>query len=115
MPLGSILRFLTSGPGLVLVIGLALFTWHKIDKSSAIREAVVGYVADVELEAAAEAEKVLRQRAARLEEANSALRAQREQDEKELADAQEALLTYVESTPSGCAVSRDLLDRLRWD
>ena len=36
----------------VVVIALALFTWHKFDKNSAVRSAVMEYVADVELNAA---------------------------------------------------------------
>lgn len=115
MPWARVLRFFTSGPGLVLLIALALFTWHRLDRSSAVREAVVGYVAGVEL-AAKEAEaRVLRQRAANLQAANRELQDQIEQDERETADVQDALREYVESNPSGCVVSPDLLDRLRWD
>eukprot|EP00903_Cladosiphon_okamuranus_P001614 g1612.t1 len=36
----------------LLVLAAALFTWHKLDKSSAVRSAVTSYVADVELAAA---------------------------------------------------------------
>lgn len=108
-------RFFTSGPGLILVIGLALFTWHKLDKSSAVREAVVSYVADAELAAAEAEQRVLQERAENLEAANAVLRFQTERDERKLADAQKALLEYVESNPSGCTVSDDLTDRLLWD
>lgn len=33
----------------LLIVGAVLFGWHKIDKTSAVRQAVAGYVADVEL------------------------------------------------------------------
>jgi len=52
---GIVLRLLFSRGGIVVMIGLALFTWHTLDKGSAVRQAVVQYVAGVEL-AAAEAE-----------------------------------------------------------
>tara|TARA_Y100000310_G_scaffold211266_1_gene212038 strand:- start:16642 stop:17007 length:366 start_codon:yes stop_codon:yes gene_type:complete len=44
-------RFMSSISTLVMV-SVALFGWHKIDKTSAVRSAVANYVADVELEAA---------------------------------------------------------------
>lgn len=42
----------TSAITAVVVVAIALFAWHKIDKNSAIRAAVMEYVADVELTAA---------------------------------------------------------------
>ena len=33
----------------LVIVAVALFGWHKIDKTSAVRRAVAGYVADVEL------------------------------------------------------------------
>ena len=35
----------------VVLVILAAFIWHKYDKSSAVKKAVVEYIADVELEA----------------------------------------------------------------
>lgn len=33
----------------LVIVAAVLFGWHKIDKTSAVRKAVAGYVADVEL------------------------------------------------------------------
>ena len=44
-------RLLTGRTVLVLLIAMGLFSWHKVDKTSAVRRAVSGYVADVELTA----------------------------------------------------------------
>lgn len=111
-----LVRFLTSRVGIVLVIAAALFAWHKIDKSSAVREAVVGYVADVELQAAETHAEILQARIARLEAANAALGASLAIAEQEARDAEAARLDYLERTPAppaDCTVSRDLLDLLR--
>lgn len=111
-----LVRFLTSRVGIVLVIAAALFAWHKIDKGSAVREAVVGYVADVELRAAETHAEILQARIARLEAANAALGASLEEVQQEARDAEAARLDYLERTPAppaDCTVSRDLLDLLR--
>jgi len=42
----------TSAITAVLIVMAALFVWHKFDKNSAVRAAIVDYVADVELQAA---------------------------------------------------------------
>jgi hypothetical protein len=111
-----ILRFLTSRTGIVLVIAASLFAWHKIDKGSAVRDAVVRYVADVELQAAETEAELLRARIARLEAANTALNTSLAEAEQEAQDAEATRLEYLERTPAppaDCAVGPDLLDLLR--
>ena len=115
--LGSaLLRFATSRVGLLILLGATLFAWHKIDKTSAVREAVVGYVADVELAAAQREAAVLRQRAERLRLANENLRASLARAEKEADDAEAERARYLEQNPlppDACGVGLDLLDLLR--
>ena len=42
----------TSVISALVIVALALFAWHKLDKRSAVREAVMEYVAQTELSAA---------------------------------------------------------------
>ena len=42
----------TTGITCALMLIGAAFAWHKLDKSSAVRQAVIGYVAQAELDAA---------------------------------------------------------------
>lgn len=42
----------TTGITCALILTDAAFAWHKLDKNSAIRQALVGYVAQAELDAA---------------------------------------------------------------
>lgn len=112
---GRFMKFLTSPFGVVLLASLALFTWHHLDKRSAVREAVIGYVADVELAAAeAEADK-LRRTLSRLQSANENLTVRIEAAEKETADAQDRIAEFVQENPAqpGCFVSPEFLDLLR--
>ncbi len=111
----TILRLATSRLGLILILCAALFAWHKLDKGSAVRDAVVGYVADTELRAAEVHAEILRARINRLEAANAALGASLAEAEQEARDAEAARLDYLERTPAppaDCTVSRDLLDLL---
>ena len=62
--LGFIMKLLGTRAGAVAAVLVALLAWHHFDKSSAVRRAVVGYVADVELTAAqAQIEEAKRRRA----------------------------------------------------
>ena len=47
-----LIKLLLSRGGIIVMIALALFSWHRLDKGSAVRQAVTRYVADVELQAA---------------------------------------------------------------
>ena len=66
-------KFLTSRVGLLCILAFTLMTWHHFDKTSAVRRAVVTYVADVELTALKAKNAVLAERARRSEEANAHL------------------------------------------
>jgi len=109
------LKAATSRVGIVVMVFAALLAWHKLDKSSAAREAVVEYVADVEL-AAAEAEREnLQDRLERAREANDALQARITESEKEASDAEAEIRRYIKATdaPDGCRADPGLLERLR--
>lgn len=110
------LRVLTSRAGLLIGIAGALFAWHSIDKGSAVRAAVVGYVAETELRAASARADILEGRLVRLSAANALLLEQVERAEQEARDAEGAREKYLERNPvppADCAVSPDLLDLLR--
>jgi hypothetical protein len=112
----TLVRLATSRLGLIVILCLALFTWHKIDKGSAVRDAVVRYVARVELQAAETEAQALRGRIERLETANAALRGSIAVAQQEARDAEAARLDYLGRTPAppaDCTVSPDLLDLLR--
>ena len=105
----------TSAITAVVVIALALFGWHKLDKSSAVRAAVMKYVADVELTAARAQIAEANRRARIATEANTRL------DEKMQAAQGDALRyeaeieAYEQQTTVSAdgRVSNDLFDRLR--
>ncbi len=87
-----------------LAVAAALYTWHRLDKSSAVRSAVTSYVADVEL-AAAEAElAAARKRAEAAEAANFSFQRQLSEAEA-IATIQAQELSNYEST------SRDVVDQ----
>lgn len=97
----------------VAVVLGGLLLWHKIDKSSAIRRAVVGYVAKVELASArAELDELKRRRAV----SDKARRQLQSEIEKATADAEaaaEELEHYVSTVEDSCVVGSGLADRLR--
>lgn len=116
--MAPLLNFMTSRAGIVLTIALALFSWHKFDKSSAVREAVVRYVASVELEAAEAETKAIQRRLVLAEAANTSLRDRALEAEQEMEDAQRALETYLVDNPleaGTCSVDGQLLGILRSD
>lgn len=111
--LSSLWSIATSRLGLIVIIAIGLFTWHKLDKSSAVRGAVAEYVAGVEL-AAERAEKEALKR--RLEKAVRA----RHQFEKAKAAADlradqaiQELEDYESQVGADCVVDGHLLERLR--
>ena len=105
----------TSAITAVVVIMLVLFGWHKLDKSSAVRAAVMKYVADVELTAARAQIAEANRRARIAAEASTRL------DEKMQAAQGDALRyeaeieAYEQQTTVSAdgRVSDDLFDRLR--
>jgi hypothetical protein len=108
-------RFLSSRMGLCIILCVALWGWHVIDKSQAIADARDGYVLQVEM-AAAQAELAeLRRRAAVADDANRVLQ------EKVQASTGEALRFAAEleafenetDINSDGVVDGDLLRRLR--
>lgn len=99
---------------LVIVAGV-LFTWHKVDKGSAVRRAVMEYVADTEL-------KVERARIAEIErrariavEAADQLRERTSAIEGELSALNGEIEAYEAETeiPASGRVGSDLVVRLR--
>ena len=109
-------RIATSRLGLLTLLCAGLLAWHQIDKGSAVREAVVWYVADVELTAAEAEARLLRAQIGRLKEASEALEDAILRAEQEAQDAETARLEYLAQNPSppaDCAVGPDLLDLLR--
>lgn len=109
------LKFLRSRTGMIVLIVSALWTWHTLDKGSAVREAVVGYVADVELAAAEAKAETLQGLLDGMTEANAMLARQTEKAQKEAADAVADREEYLGQTsvPAGCVVGDDLLGILR--
>ena len=105
----------TSAITAVAVILITLFGWHKIDKNSAVRRAVMEYVADVELTAAraqiAEANRraaIAREATDRLDEKVQAAEGEAMRFEAEI----EAYEREITISPDG-RVSDDLFERLR--
>lgn len=105
----------TSVISALVIVALALFAWHKLDKRSAVREAVMEYVAQTELSAAraqiAEANRraaVAAEAVEQLEERVQAARgeAQRLAVEIEQYEAENDI-------PISGRVEPDLFDRLR--
>jgi hypothetical protein len=99
----------------VVIIVAALFTWHKIDKGSAVRKAIIGYVADVELSAERAENERLASILARERSANTKLQQQIDAAETTAASARERIRNYEEENPSpvGCRADAAFIERLR--
>lgn len=108
-------RVLFSRAGLIAMIVLVLWAWHRIDKGSAVRDAVTRYVADVEIEALEAENERLRAITQATEEANRKLREGILSADAARRAADNRIETYETETPppADCAVSGDLLDILR--
>lgn len=108
-------RILSSRLGLAAVLCVALFGWHFVDKSGAIKAARDGYVLQLELaEAEAELEE-MRRRAAVASDASRVLQEKVQAAEGEalrFAAELEAFENGTEVNPDG-VVDSDLLRRLR--
>jgi len=106
-------RFVTSRAGIVVIIVLALFAWHKVDKNSAVRRAVTGYVADVEFSARTAELDELKRRSALFAIANRKLADEAARAAAEADAANQELEHYVSTVADDCAVDAGLLGRLR--
>ncbi len=108
-------RLLSSRLGLSIILCVALWGWHVIDKSQAIADARNGYVLQVEM-AAAQAELAeLRRRAAVADDANRVLQEKVQASTGEalrFAAELEAFENETDINPDG-VVDGDLLRRLR--
>lgn len=109
---GLFWRIVTSRAGILVMAGLTLFTWHKLDRGSAVRQAVSGYVARVELETLRSERDELRRRQAAVRLANRDLHSKVRDAEAE-ADAAAQELEHYESTfDDTCRVDDALVERL---
>ncbi|ERP93616.1 hypothetical protein Q669_01870 [Labrenzia sp. C1B10] len=89
------------------------FVWHKVDKSSAVRQAVVEYVADAELTAARVQLEELKRRKVVTERANRRFLSLIDQANAEAEAAAKELEHYVSTVGDGCTLQPDLFERLR--
>lgn len=117
MMAGAILRLLgrllTSRAAIPVLIATVLFSWHEVDKTSAVRRAVAGYVADVELAAKNAELAELKRRSAVFASANKSLLDQVARANADADAANQELEHYVSTVADDCAVDGALLERLR--
>lgn len=106
-------KLASSRAGIVCLIGLALFTWHQVDRSSAVRRAVAEYVADVELATARAERDELKRRRAAINTANRYLQTEIALAEAAALTANEELAHYETTVADVCRVDGALLERLR--
>lgn len=90
-----------------------LYAWHTFDKSSAVRKAVIDYVAQAELTSARVQLEEQRRRRAVADKANRHLQTEIDQANADAAAAAEELEHYVSQVDDSCIVQPDLSDRLR--
>lgn len=104
----------TSVISALVIVALALFAWHKLDKRSAVREAVMEYVAANELRVARSQIAEANRRAAVAEEATRTLSASLEKIEAEATGFQSEIERYeagLENLPA-CQPDDDFFDGL---
>ena len=103
------------GIGAVAVFIVAAFTWHALDKGSAVRRAVIEYVAHTELAVATAEKRELQRRVAVYRRTNSTLNKQLDQADADNATAQQEIADYVEANKNvpSLRVGDDLFSRLR--
>ena len=102
----------TACSALAAVLG-GFFIWHQVDKSSAVRKAVVEYVADVELTAARVQLEELKRRKVVTDRANRRFLSLIEQANVEAEAASQELEHYVSTVKDSCIVQPGLFERLR--
>ncbi|MHA7777420.1 hypothetical protein [Roseibium sp. M-1] len=105
-------RTACSALAIAAVLG-GLFVWHWADKSSAVRRAVVEYVADTELTAARVQLEELKRRKVVTDRANRRFLSLIDQANAEAEAAAQELEHYVSTVEDGCTVQPGLIDRLR--
>lgn len=99
----------------LIVVSLSLFTWHKLDKRSAVRAAVMEYVAQAELTAARAQIDEANRRAAIAEAASSRLQERVQAAEGEAIRIAREIQQYeaTNDLPISGRVEPDIFDRLR--
>jgi hypothetical protein len=112
--LGFILRsrVACSVIAIAAVLG-GLFVWHWVDKSSAVRRAVVEYVAKAELTSARVQLEELKRRKVVSDQANRRIQSEIEQATAEAEAVAQELEHYVSTVEDSCVLQPDLIDRLR--
>ncbi|MBO6511817.1 MAG: hypothetical protein JJ979_25600 [Roseibium sp.] len=112
--IGVILRSRTACSifAVAAVLG-GFFVWHKVDKSSAVRQAVAGYVADVELKTARVQLEELKRRKVVTDQANRRFQSEINQANAEAEAAAQELERYVSTVEASCVVQPGLIERLR--
>ncbi|WP_421983329.1 hypothetical protein [Roseibium sp.] len=90
-----------------------LLVWHKVDKSSAVRRAVVEYVAKVELTSARVQMEELKRRKLVAERVSRQFRTLIEQANADAEAATKELEKYASTVGADCVVQPDLIERLR--
>ncbi|GAB2183742.1 hypothetical protein LAB1_10510 [Roseibium sp. LAB1] len=105
-------RTVCAALAIAAVLG-GFFVWHTVDKSSALRRAVVEYVADAELTAAQVQLEELKRRKVVTERANRRFLSLIDQANAEADATAQELEHYVSTVEDGCTVQPDLLERLR--
>ncbi|MBO6858492.1 hypothetical protein [Roseibium sp.] len=116
--IAAILGWLWSRPiirNLIIVAAIlgGLFVWHKVDKSSAVRRAVVEYVADVELTTSRVQLEELKRRQALTSKANRHLQNEIEKANADAEAATQELEHYVSTVDDNCTLLPPVIDRLR--
>ena len=104
-----------SAAAALVVVTAGLSTWHSLDKGSAVKQAVVEYVARTELAAARAEATEARRRAEVAERATEALEARAEAAERDAEAFVQEIKAYEDQTtinPDGI-VDGAILDRLR--
>ena len=108
-------KITSSRTGIIVIICAGLWLWHTLDKSSAVRRAVIGYVAHTELETARAEAAEFKRRAKVFEAAKQALEIQLADAGEAKAAAEKRIADYERTTPvaGDGRVSADLYLRLR--
>lgn len=105
-------RAACSALAIAAVLG-GLFFWHQVDKSSAVRKAIVEYVAEAELTAARVQLEELKRRKVVTDRANRRFLSLIEKANVEAEAASQELEHYVSTVEDSCVVQPDLIERLR--
>lgn len=107
-------RYIVAGLAVLGTLG-TLWLWHVLDKSSAVKTALVKYVAAVELAQVEGELKELKRRKAVTEKANASLRIKAAETEAQADKFEEELKRYAEvnAVNPDCVVDDTFLDSLQ--